>query len=101
MSLDPPFIPEFAEPGFLAEVPDDLQETGGIVQGSVESATWDEELVAVPFWANPQLLWYRKSVADDLDLDMDKVTWEQLIDAAKDTDKLIGVQGAKAESLTV
>ena len=101
MSLDPPFIPEFAEPGFLAEVPEELQDTDGIVQGSVESATWNEELVAVPFWANPQLLWYRTSVVEDLDLDMDKVTWEELIEAAKDNDLFIGVQGAKEESLTV
>ena len=101
MSLDPPFIPEFAEPGFLAEVPEELQDTDGIVQGSVESATWNEELVAVPFWANPQLLWYRTSVVEDLDLDMDKVTWEELIEAAKDNDLRIGVQGAKEESLTV
>lgn len=101
MSLDPPFIPEFAEPGFLAEVPDDLQDTDGIVQGAIDSATWGEELVTVPFWANTQLLWFRKSVAEDLDLDVEKVTWEELIDAAKDEDLLLGVQGAKAESLTV
>src|SRR5699024_10338209 len=70
-------------------------------QGSVESATWGEELVTVPFWANPQLLWYRKSVVEELDLDMEKVTWDELIDAAKENDMLIGVQGAKEESLTV
>src|SRR5690625_3937816 len=32
---------------------------------------------------------------------MDKVTWEELIEAAKDNDLRIGVQGAKEESLTV
>src|SRR5690625_2529197 len=101
MSLDPPFIPEFAEPGFLAEVPEELQDTDGIVQGAIDSATWDDQLVTVPFWANTQLLWYRKSVAEDLDLDLDKVTWDQLIEAAQDADKLLGVQGTKAESLTV
>lgn len=101
MSLDPPFIPEFAEPGFLAEVPEELQDTDGIVQGAIDSATWDGQLVTVPFWANTQLLWYRKSVAEDLDLELDKVTWDQLIEAAQGTDKLLGVQGTKAESLTV
>src|SRR5690625_3164904 len=35
MSRAPPFIPEFAGPGFLAEVPDELQDAEGIVQGSV------------------------------------------------------------------
>lgn len=102
MSLDPPFIPELAEPGFLAEVPDRLQDTDGIVQGAVDSATWDDELVTVPFWANTQLLWYRESVAEAAGLDMSRpVTWQQLIDAAAEQGKTIGVQGTKAESLTV
>lgn len=102
MSLDPPFIPELAEPGFLAPVPDELQKTDDVVQGAVDSATWRDELVTVPFWANTQLLWYRKSVVEQTDLDMDSpVTWEEIMDAAADADKLLGVQGAKAESLTV
>lgn len=102
MSLDPPFIPELAEPGFLAPVPDDLQNTDGVVQGAVQSASWDGELVTVPFWANTQLLWYRQSVADAAGLDMTQpVTWDQIIQAAEDQDKQLGVQGALAESLTV
>lgn len=102
MSLDPPFIPELAEPGFLAEVPDRLQDTEGIVQGAVDSATWEDVLVTVPFWANTQLLWYRESVAEAAGLDMSRpVTWQQLMDAAAGQGKTIGVQGTKAESLTV
>ncbi|MFF0909279.1 extracellular solute-binding protein [Microbacterium enclense] len=102
MSLDPPFIPELAEPGFLAPVPDTLQDTDGIVQGAVQSASWNGELVTVPFWANTQLLWYRESVAEAAGLDMSQpVTWDQIIEVAEDQDKQIGVQGALAESLTV
>ncbi|MEX0153213.1 sugar ABC transporter substrate-binding protein [Microbacterium sp. LMI1-1-1.1] len=102
MSLDPPFIPELAEPGFLAPVPDTLQDTDGIVQGAVQSASWNGELVTVPFWANTQLLWYRESVAEAAGLDMSQpVTWDQIIQVAEDQDKQIGVQGALAESLTV
>lgn len=102
MSLDPPFIPELAEPGFLAPVPDDLQNTDGIVEGAVQSASWNGELVTVPFWANTQLLWYRKSVAEAAGLDMTQpVTWDQIIQAAEDQGKQLGVQGALAESLTV
>ncbi|MCW2165442.1 carbohydrate ABC transporter substrate-binding protein, CUT1 family [Microbacterium hydrothermale] len=102
MSLDPPFIPELAEPGFLAPVPDDLQNTDGVVQGAVQSASWNGELVTVPFWANTQLLWYRKSVAEAAGLDMTQpVTWDQIIQAAQDQNKQLGVQGALAESLTV
>lgn len=102
MSLDPPFIPELAEPGFLAPVPDDLQNTDGVVQGAVQSASWNGELVTVPFWANTQLLWYRKSVAEAAGLDMSQpVTWDQIMQAAEDQNKQLGVQGALAESLTV
>jgi multiple sugar transport system substrate-binding protein len=104
MSLDPPFIPELSEPGFLAPVPKDVAQktTEGVVQGAIDGASWKGELVTVPFWANTQLLWYRKSVAQAAGLDMTKpVTWQQIIDAAKSQNKLVAVQGAKAESLTV
>ena len=102
MSLDPPFIPELAAAEFLAPVPEELQETDDVVQGAVDSATWEDELVAVPFWANTQLLWYRVSVAEEAGLDMEEpVTWEQLIEVAGEQDKLLGVQGLNAESLTV
>ncbi|GAB3363028.1 extracellular solute-binding protein [Modestobacter lapidis] len=104
MSLDPPFIPEFAEAGFLAPVPEDVAErvTEGTVDSAVEGATWDGALVTVPFWANTQLLWYRKSVAEAAGLDMSQpVTWDQLVEAAEAQDVRIGAQGARAESLTV
>jgi multiple sugar transport system substrate-binding protein len=104
MSLDPPFIPEFSQAGFLAPVPDDVAQrvTTDVVQSAIDGSTWDGKLVAVPFWANTQLLWYRKSVAEAAGLDMTQpVTWDQLIQAAQDQQKLLGVQGARAESLTV
>jgi len=104
MSLDPPFIPEFAEAGFLAEIPEDRVDgfTEGVVESAVVGSTWKDELVAVPFWANTQLLWYRKSVAEAAGLDMSKpVTWDQLVQAAQEQDKLLGAQGVRAEALTV
>src|SRR3712207_5635626 len=104
MSLDPPYIPEFAQAGFLAPVPGGLAErvTEGVVQSSIDSATWDGELVAIPFWANTQLLWYRKSVAEAAGLDMTQpVTWDQLVTAAQEQQKLLSAQGRRAESLTV
>jgi multiple sugar transport system substrate-binding protein len=104
MSLDPPFVPELAEPGFLAPVPDATAQrtTQNVVEGALTGAKWKDQLVSVPFWANTQLLWYRKSVARAAGLDMTKpVTWDQLIDAAKSQKKYLGVQGALAESMTV
>ena len=104
MSLDPPFIPELAEPGFLAPVPQDVADrvSENVVQGALAGAKWQDELVTIPFWANTQLLWYRKSVAEKAGLDMTKpVTWEDLIKVAREQNVELAVQGAKAESLTV
>ncbi|NIH68092.1 extracellular solute-binding protein [Modestobacter marinus] len=104
MSLDPPFIPEFAEAGFLAPVPEDVagRVTEDVVESAIEGSTWDDELVAVPFWANTQLLWYRESVAEAAGLDMSQpVTWDEIVQAAQEQDVQVGVQGIRAEALTV
>lgn len=104
LSLDPPYIPELAEPDFLAPVPEEVADATSqdVVEGALQGATWEDELVAVPFWANTQLLWYRESVAEQAGLDMSEpVTWDQLIDAARETDTHLGIQGIRAESMTV
>jgi len=104
MSLDPPFTAEFATAGFLAPVPADKEElfTQGVLDGAVEQARWEGDLVAVPFWANTQLLWYRKSVVEEAGLDMSKpVTWDQIIDAALQTDTTVGVQADRYEGYSV
>jgi multiple sugar transport system substrate-binding protein len=104
MSLDPPYIPEFSQAGFLAPVPGQVaQSVGqGVVQSALEGATWDGKLVTIPFWANTQLLWYRKSVAQAAGLDMTQpVTWDQLVQAAGDQGKILSAQGKRSESLTV
>src|SRR6476661_5164957 len=104
MSLDVVFAPELAQAGFLAPVPDDVasEVSDGVVPGLLASAKWNGKLVAVPFWANTQLLWYRKSVAQAAGLDMTKpVTWDQLVKAAQDQKKILSAQGRRAESLTV
>jgi multiple sugar transport system substrate-binding protein len=104
MSLDPPYIPEFSEAGFLAPIPPEMaaRVSKDVVRSALAGATWREKLVAVPFWANTQLLWYRKSVAAAARLDMSKpVTWDQLIKAAQARTTQFAVQGRRAESLTV
>ncbi|MDO5683953.1 MAG: extracellular solute-binding protein, partial [Propionibacteriaceae bacterium] len=104
MSLDPPFVPELAEPGFLAPVPQNVIDatTSDVVDGALAGATWKDQVVAVPFWANTQLLWYRKSVAQAAGLDMTQpVTWDQIMEAAKSQNKQLGVQGVRSESMTV
>ena len=104
MSLDPVFVAEFAEAGFLAPIPpsDAATFTQDTVKPAVDASTWKGKLVTVPFWANTQLLWYRKSVAQAQGLDMTKpVTWAQIISAAQNAKKAIGVQADLYEGYTV
>ena len=105
MNLDPPFVPEFAQAGFLrpfteAEAP---EFTRGVLEGPVESATWNGRLVAAPLWASTQLLWYRKSAAARAGLDpaTGAVTWQQLIAAAERTGTTVEVQANRYEGYMV
>ena len=104
MSLDPVFLAEFANAGYLADVPQELEKefTEDRVQSAIDASTWEGELVAVPFWANTQVLWYRKSVAEAAGLDMSKpVTWDQIAEAAKSQKKTVGVQAKPYEGYAV
>jgi multiple sugar transport system substrate-binding protein len=104
VSLDPIYVPEFAQAGFLAPVPPEVaaRVSEGVVQSAIEDSTWDDELVSIPFWANTQLLWYKKSVVEAAGLDMTQpVTWDQLIQAAQSQGTQIAAQGIRAEALTV
>ena len=105
MSLDPPFTAEFADAGFLAEVPQDAKarlEEQGTFKGAMDAATWKDKLVVFPFWSNTQVLWYRKSFVEKAGIDMSQpVTWDQIIDVASENDGEIGVQANKYEGYVV
>lgn len=104
MSLDPPFVPELAEPGFLSTPSQELVDraTSDTLDGAKQGAQWDGQYVSIPFWANTQLLWYRESVAEAAGLDMSQpVTWDQIMTAAQEQEKYLGVHGVQGESMTV
>lgn len=104
MSIDPPFTAEFAEAGYLAEIPEDLQQTfrDQAFESAATAATWEDQLVVAPFWSNTQILWYRKSVVEQTDLDMEQpVTWQQIIEAASANDATVAVQANKYEGYSV
>ena len=105
MSLDPPFVAEFAEAGFLRPFSDAeaTELTAGVLDAPIESARWDGRLVAAPFWANSQLLWYRKSVAARAGIDpaAAPVTWEAVIRAAEQAGATVEVQGKLYEGYMV
>ena len=104
MSLDPPFTAEFADAGYLADIPDDLEQklSEQAFESAVTAATWEDELVVAPFWSNTQVLWYRKSFVEQTDLDMSQpVTWKQIVEAAEANGGKIGVQANKYEGYSV
>ena len=105
MSLDPVFVAEFANAGWLEELPEDVAATAtddDVLAGAAETVTWDDGVYAFPQWANTQVLWYRKSLAEKAGLDMSKpVSWGQVIEAAADGGGTVGVQGNKYEAYVV
>lgn len=105
MSLDPVFVPEFANARWLApftgklagQVLDD-----DVLAGSAETVKWQNKVVAAPQWANTQVLWYRRSLAKAAGLDMTQpVTWDQVISAAEKNQATVGVQANKYEAYVV
>ncbi|RYJ06493.1 MAG: extracellular solute-binding protein, partial [Actinomycetales bacterium] len=67
MSLDPVFVPEFANAKWLAPFKGDLAGQvldDDVLKGIAETVQWDDQVVAAPQWANTQVLWYRKSLAE-------------------------------------
>lgn len=106
MNLDPVFVAEFANAGWLQEPPEDLAneiaEGDDYLQGAAETVIWEDKVYAIPLWANTQVLWYRKSLAEAAGLDMTQpVTWEQIINAAAEQGGTVGVQGNRYEGLVV
>jgi trehalose/maltose transport system substrate-binding protein len=105
MSLDPVFVAEFANANWLEQLPDDAASKAtddDVLSGAAETVTWDDGVYAFPQWANTQVLWYRKSLAQAAGLDMTQpVTWDQVIDAAADNGGTVGVQANKYEAYVV
>jgi multiple sugar transport system substrate-binding protein len=106
MSLDPPFVAEFANAGFLLEITDPADVaafTEGVLEAPLQTAYWNDVLVAPPFWANTQLLWFRKSVAEAAGVDptAEGFTWDEMIAAAESQEKRVGVQGRRYEGYMV
>jgi multiple sugar transport system substrate-binding protein len=105
MSLDPPFVAEFANAGFLHEFSkqDEATFTSGVLAGPLKTAYWGGKLVAAPFWANTQLLWYRKAAvaAAGVNPASPDFTWDQMIKAAESQNKVIAVQANRYEGYMV
>lgn len=103
MGLDVTWEPEFAQAGWI------LPWTGankaaaekGTLQGPLNTAIWNNQLVAVPYNSNTELLWYRSDLVPT-----PPKTWSQMIADSEQLAKqgkphLIEIQGAQYEGAVV
>lgn len=100
IGMDVIWTAEFANADWIVPFPDSQRAalTEGVLQGPVESGTYQNRLYAAPYTSNTQLLWYRK---DLVQTPPENFTWQQMIDDAVAKNTQIQIQGARAESLTV
>jgi multiple sugar transport system substrate-binding protein len=105
VSVDPPFMAEFANAGFLRQFTDaERQEfSTGILKGPLEQSLFRDAMWSAPLYGNTQLLWYRKSVLARAGVDpaAGPVTWDQLIKGATAAGVTLAGQGRRNESLMV
>jgi multiple sugar transport system substrate-binding protein len=103
LGLDVTWAPEFAQAGWILPWTgaSKQQAQAGTLKVPLETATWKNQLYAVPYNSNTQLLWYR----DDL-VKTPPATWDQMIADAEQLARqgkphLIEIQGAQYEGATV
>lgn len=85
LSLDTQLVAEISGAGFLAPVSTSQQQAWGegVAPGARAASTREGELVAAPWWFDPQLLWFRGATAERAGLDTSKpVAWDDLIAGA-------------------
>ncbi|HEY5980280.1 MAG TPA: ABC transporter substrate-binding protein [Microlunatus sp.] len=99
---------EFAANGFIVPLPEDKVSTDGMLQPTVEAASYFDKLYGVPYTSNGGLLFYRQDLLDKYDVEV-PTTWAAMkaacekIKAGENNDKLYCYAGQhqKYEGLTV
>lgn len=84
VSMDVPFVPEFAAAGWTASMDDALSQSdrAGFFKGTIDGATYNGKLFAFPWYNNGPGLYYRKDLFSAKGLTAPK-TYDELLNAAK------------------
>lgn len=84
ISMDVPFVPEFAAAGWTIPVEDILptDERSKFFSGTIDGATYDGKLYAVPWFNNGPGLFYRKDLLDAAGVTPPK-SYDELVKVAK------------------
>ncbi|WP_049573245.1 extracellular solute-binding protein [Nonomuraea sp. SBT364] len=108
ITMDVVWTAEFAEAGWILPLPAPTAATvsAGTLGGALKSATWEGKVYAAPLLSGSQLLWYRRSRAQQAGIDPVKgeLTWEQLIKAAgglPEGERVVATPGNRYEGYTV
>ncbi|MCW3011864.1 MAG: hypothetical protein JWO90_2268 [Solirubrobacterales bacterium] len=101
VGMDVVWTSEFAEAGWIEAFPEEIASrvTEGMLEGPVQTATYEDRLYGAPGNSNTQLLWYRKDLVDG---DPAR-TWSGLIKQASELEEggRLEIAGAAAENTTV
>lgn len=84
VSMDVPFVPEFAAAGWTIPVDEVLPapDREAFFSGTIDGATYDDQLYAVPWYNNGPGLFYRKDLLEEAGLEP-PTTYDELVDQAK------------------
>lgn len=84
VSMDVPYVPEFAAAGWTIAVDDALagDEKGKFYKGTLDGATYNGKLYAIPWYNNGPGLFYRKDLLDKAGLQPPK-TYDELLAACQ------------------
>jgi multiple sugar transport system substrate-binding protein len=101
LGLDVVWTGEFANAGWIQEVPQALQPamTQNVFPSVLDTARFEKRLMAVPIWSNTELLWYRKDRVPQA-----PKTWDEMLKMAEKIGPAKGqiqVQANKYEGLVV
>lgn len=101
LTLDTSLTAEFASAKFLATPPADLTATSGLVPTAVAGASHEGKVVAVPWWIDPQLLWYRGAAAERAGINVERpVSWNNLLAGADRVRASVQLDNADGTGLT-
>lgn len=83
LTVDAAITAELAAAKYLATPPPDLIGSTGLLAPALAAASYKGKPVAVPWWVDPYLLWYRGAAAERAGIDVQKpVSWNRLLAGA-------------------
>lgn len=108
IGMDVVWTAEFAEAGWILPMTDEqrAEVEKDTLAVPLETATWKDKLYGIPKHTNAQMLWYRKSLVDEVGNGEPPKTWDEMFEMAEELKAAgqpyeIGFTGARYEGLVV